>query len=387
MPRPRVVPFPRGRQYWARVPRLGAEPRQRALGTKDLATARRICGFLREMRDRREAFLLDALADGRAVIGEAFDAFNAPPAPGSAETRLDAYIRELRDGKKDVDLEPFVAGWMREMERVRKPNADSRRKYETQVRTLILKGKPYLRSAFTKKAIRTWLSELKIGAPNRYRAALSSFARFLVVEDVLPTNPVRDVPMVRERDPRIRYLSQDEARKLVDALPEPYRALHALMLATAMEVSAALKVRRGDLDFAANTAFARGTKRHHRTRTCTVYHRWMWAWDIVRAHVKRSGVMGEGAMFGTCTSPLALDALKDAVIATGLSDYLTRDHRHTWAVQAIRDGIALHTVSHQLGHINATMVLTVYGRFVPTAADFSSSATSSATVPQSEAVK
>ena len=30
----------------------GAEPRQRALGTTDVATARRICGFLREMRDR-----------------------------------------------------------------------------------------------------------------------------------------------------------------------------------------------------------------------------------------------------------------------------------------------------------------------------------------------
>ncbi len=379
MPRPRVVPFPRGRQYWARVPRLGAAPRQRALGTTDLDTAKRICAFLRLMRDRREGFLLDAIADGRAPIGAAYDAY--------MDVRLDTYIKELREGKDDVDLEPFVAKWVHEMERVRKPNADSRRKYEMQVRTFVGTGTPFLRSQFTRKAVRDWLAGLSVGAPNRYRAALSSFTRFLVIEDVLPTNLVRDVPMVKEREPRLRYLSQDEAKALVDALPEPYRALHALMLATAMEVGAALKVRRGDLDFTANTAFARGTKRRHRTRTCTVYHRWMWAWEIVRAHVKRSGAMGEAHLFAMCTSPGALAALKDALSPAGLSDYLTRDHRHTWAVQALRDGIALHTVSHQLGHINATMVLNVYGRFVPTAADFAPSATSSATVRQKETSK
>jgi integrase len=361
------------------VPRLGAEPRQRALGTTDLDTAKRICAFLRLMRDRREGYLLDAIADGRAPIGAAYDAY--------MEVRLDTYIKELREGKTDIDVEPFVAKWVHEMERVRRPNADSRRKYEMQVRKFVGKDKPFPRSTFTRKAVRDWLAGLSVGAPNRYRAALSSFARFLVVEDILPTNVVRDVPMVKEREPRLRYLSQAEAVKLVDALPEPYRALHALMLATAMEVGAALKVRRGDLDFTANTAFARGTKRRHRTRTCTVYHRWLWAWEIVRAHVKRSGVVGEGPLFPSCTSPGALEALRDALPTVGLSDYLTRDHRHTWAVQAIRDGIALHAVSHQLGHINATMVLSVYGRFVPTAADFSPSATSSATVNQKEATK
>ncbi len=50
--------------------------------------------------------------------------------------------------------------------------------------------------------------------------------------------------------------------------------------------------------------------------------------------------------------------------------YTQHGHRHTWAVQAIRDGIPLHVVAHQLGHRDPTMTLRVYGRFVPTSSDY-----------------
>ncbi len=43
--------------------------------------------------------------------------------------------------------------------------------------------------------------------------------------------------------------------------------------------------------------------------------------------------------------------------------------RHHWAVRAIRAGTPAEVVGRQLGHKDATMVLKVYGRFVPRSED------------------
>ncbi len=235
----RVAPFLRGNVWWARVPRLGADPVQRSLGVsgeanRDVANA--ICAFLRWCRDRRESFLLDALATGKAKIGEAHTAY--------IENRLDAFVSDLRDGVKDEDLEPFVAQWQRELERRKKPQAETRAKYLRQVRALIVEKKPFRRSQFTKQRIREWLSNLKVGQPNRYRAALSSFAEFLVFEDVLSTNPVLQVSAAAENEPRTLHLGQLDAKKLIAQFPagSKVQALHALMLSTGMEFGAARTV-------------------------------------------------------------------------------------------------------------------------------------------------
>ncbi len=46
----------------------------------------------------------------------------------------------------------------------------------------------------------------------------------------------------------------------------------------------------------------------------------------------------------------------------GVNLHAARNH---WAVRAIRAGTPAELVGHQLGHKDATMVLKVYGRFVP----------------------
>jgi integrase len=46
-----------------------------------------------------------------------------------------------------------------------------------------------------------------------------------------------------------------------------------------------------------------------------------------------------------------------------------RDARHTWAVRAIRAGMPVELVARQMGHVDGTLVLKVYGRFVPKQAE------------------
>jgi integrase len=361
-PRQYVVPYLRGNVWWVRVPRIGHAPVPRSLGVtgdenKDKALA--VCEFLRWCRSRPESWLLDQMASGKVAIQKPYRAWT--------ENRLPSFLDELRAGVTDVDLEPYVAKWQAAMARQKRPNADTRAKYERQVRTLIQSGKPFLRSEFTKSRIIDWLDSLGVGQTNRYRAALSSFAKHLVLRDVLMTNPVVQIPMAKESEPRTLHLSQDEAKRLVDALPAPYKAFHALMLATGMEFGAASRVTTGDVGD--RQVFARGTKRSHRARTVGVYDRWQWAWDVFWAFALDAPLVGP--IFAGIDYDNNRWALDKALAAAKLpADYTTHDHRHTWAVQAIRDRIPRPMISSNLGHRDAAMLDRVYGRYIPTGADF-----------------
>ncbi len=361
MTRPRksaISPFRRGRTWWARVPRLGALSVQRSLGTDDRDTARNICAFLWTLKGRRESWLLDELAAARIPVGEAFDAHQ--------NRRLEAFIEERRAGRADPDLAPLVAEWERAMLAKRKPGAATAAKYVRQVRRFMPEGKAFKRSELTRARIATFLHGLGIGQPNRYRAAISRFCRHLVERDVLATNPVRDVEAASERPARCRYLSDAETAAVIGALDEPARTLHALLAGTGMEVSAALRLLRRDLDLEAGTVRAIGTKRATRDRTVRVTE--PWALDLLR---RRAGSLLPAArVFPPLRSSDVLAALRKACAAVGVDDYRTHDWRHTYAVREIRRGLPLSVVAHQLGHANTIMVQTVYGRFIPNEGDY-----------------
>ena len=44
---------------------------------------------------------------------------------------------------------------------------------------------------------------------------------------------------------------------------------------------------------------------------------------------------------------------------------MMRDHRHTYAVRAVKAGTPIGVVARQLGHVNGVLVLKVYGQHVP----------------------
>lgn len=370
----KVTPFLRGNKWWARVPRLEKWAVQRSLdvggGKQNRDVALDVCTFLRWLKGRRESFLLDALASGRVRVGPAYTAY--------VENRLDQFITDLREGVKDADLEPLVAKWQKELERLKKPNAQTRAKYLRQVRTLVPAGQPFRRSQFTKQCVRDWLDNRGVGQPNRYRAALSSFAEFLVFEDVITANPVRQVRMAQESEPRTKHLSQKDARKLVDTFDDDrMRALHCAMLATGMEYGAASRVDVATITV--DSVYAAGSKTAHRKRTATIMNRWQWAWEHVRAFVAAHA--NETHPFRQISVWHCRAALRRALKKAGLDEtYTTHDHRHTWAVQATRDGIAPHVIAYQLGHRDATMLSKVYGRFRPTRSDYDQKSGQNATV-------
>lgn len=357
-----VKPFRRDETFWARIPQVGKLARPRSLDVKDPAVARNICEFLGILKNRGEQYLLEEMAEGRVRPMAAYLAW--------VRDKLPQFIEETKRVATDRDLLPYVALWHDEMVRVNTPNAVSRKKYLSMIATLI--SSPFPASRLDKHTVREWLASRRSTAPkatNKYRSALSSFCNFLVDAEILEHNPVMDVKAAKPSDPRERYLEQDDVRRVLNALSGEARAYHALSACTALETQALVRLRRADIDTVRRTVLARATKNRARSRTTTVYKRWFWAWEIVLQHLNANPMLPDSPVF-TIKADKAYNDLKDACADIGIKDFRVHDWRHVWAVQAVRDGLAIQTVSHQLGHSNGAITLRVYAKYIPTAADF-----------------
>ncbi|MCC6244449.1 MAG: tyrosine-type recombinase/integrase [Gemmatimonadaceae bacterium] len=249
------------------------------------------------------------------------------------------------------------------------------------MRTLIPARVPFMASTFRKARLREWLDERRPATRNRYRAAASSFAEYLVDREIIEANPVLALKARKENPSRVQYLNRDEARSLVDALAHSDRAFHAFLLATGVDAGGALRVRFRDIETVDNEITFRvpGTKTATRDRVRRMTE--AWAAAIVKEHLRANRGAPNALAFdlgqGEATDAdikraisRTRNALLSACKAVRLSDYCTRDHRHTYAVQALRDGYSYGVVAFQLGHNTTALVHKVYGRFVPNAADY-----------------
>jgi integrase len=132
---------------------------------------------------------------------------------------------------------------------------------------------------------------------------------------------------------------------------------------------------------------ARGSKTANRDRTISVTE--AWAWARVAAYLRAHRGLRDALLFAEVMpsdEPAALavasDASRRALAAAckvrKIAGYRQHDHRHTYAVQAVRDGMPLPLIAKQLGHANTLMVQKVYGKYQPTADDYARYAAKSA---------
>jgi integrase len=200
--------------------------------------------------------LLDALKEGRLSVGDLYDAWTIGPQG----------LDELRASLNDSDANDLIPGWLRS---IRDHVAlDTAQHYSTHVRTYIAAGIPFPVTRITRVEISKWLHSLECttSTKRKYRAALSSFCNYLVELGHIQTNPVFQVKAPKAGKSRMRYLEHFQVIQLVESQPEPFRTISALMHATGMEISALLRVTRGEVDTKVWTVRAQGTKTSTRDR-------------------------------------------------------------------------------------------------------------------------
>lgn len=324
--------------------RNDGKPRTFSTGATVKAVAQDVERMVERMKGRREWAGLEAVFDKRLTLAAVYDA--------DVSGTLADKIKEL----SDADIEPLVTEWGE------KANA----KYVRQVRRFIPEGERFPASKFRRAEVSKFLAGLTCDDPtkNRYRAALSVFAKWLVEREVLETNPVRDVAMYKEHDPRMTWMTWKDAERLARATEEPIRTLVALMASTGIELGAALRLTAADVDLKAATIHARGSKTAWRNRVVRFE---AWAAPLL-AHIGTS--IGAAPLFPPMKHRDVLATFKAAQKAVGLSGHRLHDLRHTYAVNALKQGYKPAVVAHQLGHKDATMVTKVYGRFVPDESDY-----------------
>ena len=322
----------------------------RSCGTHDRALAKAIARMTDDLglRGRQAWYYLDAVAAGRISLSQLYDAY--------AQNRLEA----LRDSLEDTDLSPLVDEWLSSLRGRLSP--DTMHHYRVHVRSLIPEGRRFPRTAFTFERLSEWLAHVdgKNATRRKYHAAMSGFAKYLRSRGILRVNPMQDVKAPSAGAPRMRYLEHDDVLRVVEALPEPYRTLEALVHGTGMEVSVALGLKRRDVDFQRGEIRARGTKTKSRDRVAIVEP---WALAYVEALAKT--LLPNAPLFPGLNRWTASDKHREACAALGIEDYQLRDSRHTYAVRAVRATAPFEVVAQQLGHSDTSMVVKVYGRFRP----------------------
>jgi len=343
------MPFRRpNRSTWYVTLRTPGGSIRKSTETVDKKTAQAIERCIRDLEHHREWELLNAAMSGRITIGQLYDA--------ARHKKLDDIRQEL----DDQDLEPFVDKWLEADASGR--GQDTINHYRHAVRKLIPADKPFARSRFTPAELDKWVSEYpgSAGTKLKARAAMSQFAKFLVRRGVIKSNPMRDVQRPATPAPRLRYLEASDMKRLADAQPEPFRTFSALIGGTGIDVSDALRLKRRDVDLNNREIRAAGTKTHSRDRIVRVAE---WAWPYVKRQCAR--LHPDAPLFTGIDRWTAGDAHRAACEALAIEDYRQKDQRHSYAVRAMRAGTPAEIIARQMGHVDAIMVLKVYGRFAP----------------------
>lgn len=292
---------------------------------------------------------------------------------------LDALVREITTADSDVDLWPHVAAWHTERQTARK-GAATAHVYLRQLETLWPRGERFTLAGFTRREILARLKSLAVEAPtrNRYKAAVSSFAQYLIDQELLELNVVRTIPSFGEHRPRVVYLERPDAERVIGGLPQPYAGIAAAMCGFGMEWTAIERARVEDfqLDAEPPKARVRGTKRDSRDRWVPLVRENRWVLPYLRAALK--GRLPAAPAFEGVPEWRMLRVQYETmstlgVVACGAEEFgphTLHDWRSTHTVQLLRDGYSEQVAAAHLGHANTTMVRTRYGLFRPSAFDY-----------------
>ncbi len=332
--------YRRGRVYWVTRPTWAGGQR-----TSLRTTDRRVAVARRDLLAWTLAHQPDALS---VVLSD------WPGATGAWGTHT---LTTWLAARRTPALAPYVDGWVAWLTGQRAVGALQVDRYRLTVARFLAEAGVTRAADWTPKVTFGWLNALPFAAPRRAKAALSSFARYLVTQDVMPHNPTRDLPALREPPPREAHVTPSEALHALQKLPSgPERAYHALCLAYPIELGAAFALTWGDMGV---TVRARGTKRASRDRQCWTTP----AWSDVLALFQRWAESHRGLPTARVFQGTTPRRVRQALAGTFPEGYRVHDHRRSWGVQAAKDGYSYQAIASNEGHTSPAMAMRVYAKY------------------------
>jgi len=189
----------------------------------------------------------------------------------------------------------------------------------------------------------------KIAAANREISLLRAILNYAVRLKVIPYNPIKGIKLLKESPGRVRYLTQDEFVKLVEAASSHLKAIIQIAVFTGLRKSDLLKLKWSNIDFENKRI------RVHVTKTNEI--RFVPMNDLVIEILQNLPRNGEYVF--TYKGKRIKDikrAFTTACIKAGIRDLKFHDLRHTFASWLVMSGVDLRTVAELMGHKTLRMV-------------------------------
>ena len=381
---------PKGRTIrQVKVPTRSGLWRNRTTGTRDRVTAGRMQRMIEELGPlgRQEWEILDPVGSSPPTISvpELWRRWNQTPGRYDGQGRfiapsVDERIEYVKQSFRTGNVVTLADEWHEVMRRpgsgISRDTADH---YFAAVKSYLAwamegeEGKEVQLSELTELALSEWIEEMDDVRPATVRKrgiGVGRFTAWLKSRRHLPTDPMEEISLPGAGPPRTHHIDTPLAILLAGAQTGDYWRLGLLLPGTGIEVSTALALRVRNVEKETREIRAAGTKTHNRDRIVRVAD---YAWPAVLAAI--NGKHPDALLFDEIPNRFAAgDAHRDAVKALGgkhpilleQGGYTMRDHRHTWAVRAVRSGWPIEAVGRQLGHKDGVLALRVYGRFQPT---------------------
>jgi len=166
-------------------------------------------------------------------------------------------------------------------------------------------------------------------------------------------SPASKVKLLRERNRRLRYLEEEEIKRLYNACSEDLRPIVAVALNTGMRIGEILSLKWGDIDFRGRIIYIMDSKSGEK-REVPLNRTLYVALLGVRKH--RDSPFVFCGKDGKPRKDIR-GAFKAALKKAEIEDFRFHDLRHTFASHLVMRGVDIKTVQELLGHKTMEMTL------------------------------
>lgn len=198
------------------------------------------------------------------------------------------------------------------------------------------------------------LEKVAPATTNRELACLKHMYTKAVEWDYVKANPADSVRLLKEPPGRLRYLSPEEAGKLIDTCNDIWRPIVITALNTGMRKGEILSLRWADVDMENRKITVKKSK-NNEIRVIPINQTLYQALKALSEQSDGNAYVftnKDGETFGDIKRGFH-SALKRA----GIEDFRFHDLRHTFGSHLVMQGIDLKTVQQVMGHKDITMTM------------------------------
>jgi len=189
---------------------------------------------------------------------------------------------------------------------------------------------------------------------NRELACLKTIFNKAIEWGLTKTNPVRQVRLFKENNQRVRYLSDEEMRTLLNNASEPLKSIILVALHTGLRQGEIVNLKWANIDFNLKTIYLKDTKTGEKRIPIneTVYN--LLCFLKANNEVRKDS---SDSVFPMTKGYRVSHRFAELTSRLGIKDFRFHDLRHSFASYLVMMNVNLKTIQELLGHKSYLMTL------------------------------